>query len=356
MLRGNEKGRLRLCLLCGGQSSEHEVSLLSAGCVLEVIDQEKYEIILVRIEKDGSWVLVQDKPAGPAGVRVHIDIGPDPCIFTDDKKIDVDLIFPLLHGLKGEDGSVQGLFTLAGIPYIGAGILASALGLDKVLMKRIFESHYLPVCTYEVYSCGKLQRELQSVLSKIERHIGYPNFIKPANTGSSVGITKAHNRAELEAALDLAAVYDRKIIVEKALDARELECAVLGNDEPEASVVGEVVPGHEFYDYSAKYEDTGSRIIVPAEIPEELAEEVRSMAQAAFRSIDCAGMARVDFFLERETNRLYINEINTIPGFTPISMYPRLWEASGLDYPALIDELIQLCLERHERPAINPVN
>lgn len=346
MSRGDRDRRLCLCLLCGGQSSEHEVSLSSASCVLEAIDKEKYEVIPVRIEEDGSWVLVPDKPDGPAGARVHVEIGPEPCLFTDDRKIEIDLVFPILHGLNGEDGTIQGLFTLAGIPYVGAGILASALGLDKVLMKRIFERHYLPVCTYEVYERKSLQSEPQAVILRIERHIGYPNFVKPANTGSSIGITKAHNRVELEAALELAAVYDRKIIVEQAVDARELECAVLGNDEPEASVVGEVVPGHEFYDYAAKYKDTGSRTIIPAEIPEEVAEEVRSLALAAFRSIDCAGMARVDFFLERKTDRVYINEINTIPGFTPISMYPRLWGASGLDYPALIDELIRLALDR----------
>jgi D-alanine-D-alanine ligase len=258
----------------------------------------------------------------------------------------VDVVFPVLHGSFGEDGTVQGLLQLADIPCVGGGVLASALGMDKILSKQIFSRHGIPIADFVWFLREEWESSPDKVLKKVRDAIGFPCFVKPANLGSSVGIFKIHNEKELTTAFPEAAKFDRKLLVEKAVDGRELECAVLGNDDPRASVVGEIFPCNEFYDYEAKYL-MDSQILVPADIPESVSEEIRRQAVLAFKAIDCAGMARVDFFLEHNSSQVLINEINTIPGFTPISMYPKLWEASGIPYPDLIDRLIELALERH---------
>jgi D-alanine-D-alanine ligase len=258
----------------------------------------------------------------------------------------LDVIFPVFHGLNGEDGTIQGVLELANIPYVGSGVLGSALGLDKIYMKRAFAAVGLPVVEYVATTRRRFENDPLTFVGEVESRFGYPCFAKFANSGSSVGTSKAHNREELLNGLRLAAGFDRKLLVERGIDARELEVSVLGNDEPDASVVGEVVPAREFYDYEAKYLDEGSRLVIPAEIPADVSEQIRRMAIQAFESVDAAGMARVDFFLERTTNRVYINEVNTIPGFTRISMYPKLWEASGLPYRRLLERLIDLAIER----------
>jgi D-alanine-D-alanine ligase len=260
----------------------------------------------------------------------------------------LDVVFPVFHGINGEDGTIQGVLELANLPYVGAGVLGSALGLDKTYMKRAFAAAGLPVVDYLPTTRRQYERDPDAFIALVEVRIGYPCFTKFANSGSSVGTTKAHNRAELVEGLRLASTFDRKLLVERAVDARELEISVLGNDEPEASVVGEVVPAHEFYDYEAKYLDEGSRLLIPAPVDATVAEEARGMALRAFQAVDAAGMARVDFFMERTTGRLLVNELNTIPGFTRISMYPKLWEASGLPYPKLIERLVELAIERFD--------
>jgi D-alanine-D-alanine ligase len=257
-------------------------------------------------------------------------------------------VFPVLHGPYGEDGTVQGLLELANVPYVGAGVLASAVGMDKATMKLVFSARELPVGDYEVVIKREWRRDERAVMNRIVNRLGFPVFVKPANLGSSVGISKARHATELRAAIELAAAFDRKIVVEAAVPkAREIECAVLGNDEPRASVPGEIIPGREFYDYEAKYLDDSSRTIIPAPLTEAQTSEVRTLAVAAFKAVDCAGMARVDFLLAGDSGVLYLNEVNTIPGFTTISMYSKMWEASGLPYPKLIDRLIELALERH---------
>jgi D-alanine-D-alanine ligase len=258
----------------------------------------------------------------------------------------LDVVFPVFHGLNGEDGTIQGVLELANLPYVGAGVLGSALGLDKIYMKRAFAAAGLPVVDYLPITRRAYEHDPATFIALVEERIGYPSFTKFANSGSSVGTTKAHNRTELVEGLRLASTFDRKLLVERAVDARELEISVLGNDEPEASIVGEVVPAHEFYDYDAKYLDEGSRLLIPAPVDDAVAQQARSMAVRAFQAVDAAGMARVDFFMERTTGRLLLNELNTIPGFTRISMYPKLWEASGLPYPKLIERLVELAIER----------
>jgi len=260
----------------------------------------------------------------------------------------LDVVFPVLHGPYGEDGTVQGLLELANVPYVGAGVLASAVGMDKAVMKLVFAAKGLPICDYEVVLKRDWQRDERAIMSAVVSRLGFPVFVKPANLGSSVGISKAKHAAELRTAITLAAQFDRKVVVEAAVpQAREIECAVLGNDEPEASVPGEIIPSREFYDYEAKYLDEGSRSVIPAALSDALALEIRTMAVAAFKAIDCAGMARVDFLLAGDSGALYLNELNTIPGFTTISMYSKMWAASGISYPELIDRLIALAIERH---------
>jgi D-alanine-D-alanine ligase len=373
--------RIRIGVLYGGRSGEHEVSLASAAAVFANLDRNRYDPVPIRIEKDGRWALADRPPLASSaaevieqsrveaarqirsGREVHLVARPSDETLLSIKRphgpnaesteaqvtgLHVDVIFPVLHGPYGEDGTVQGLLELANVPYVGAGVAASALGMDKALMKVIFSAHGLPGCNWRLVVRSEWERRSDDILTSLERALGYPMFVKPANLGSSVGISKAKDLPGLHEAIELAGSFDRKVVVEAAVpDAREIECAVLGNDTPQASVPGEVVPSREFYDYEAKYLDQGSQTIIPADIPASTADDIRRLAIAAFQAIDCAGMARVDFLLSRTTGEVVINEINTIPGFTTISMYSKMWEASGLSYPALVDRLVELALERH---------
>ena len=357
--------KLRVGILFGGRSAEHEVSLQSARNVIAAADPRKYEIVPIEITKEGRW-RAGVRPELSSGVRhgkrtlsegQEVILAPTPAgtgplvpVEHLDQAHDIgqlDVIFPVLHGTFGEDGTIQGLLELAGIPYVGAGVLGSAVGMDKEVMKRLFRERGLPIVPHLAIRRADIEVAPRKTCLAVEQRFRYPVFIKPANLGSSVGITKAHNRRKLEAGLKTAADYDRKILVEKAIEGRELECSVLGNDDPIASAPGEIIPGREFYDYADKYLENTARLIVPAPLRPAQTREVQRLAVEAFRAIDCAGMARVDFFLEKKTGKIYVNEINTIPGFTAISMYPRMWEASGLSYPRLIDRLIELALERH---------
>ena len=352
-------------ILFGGRSGEHEVSLMSAQGILRAIDKQKYEVMPIGVTKEGRWLAAGDPmsalQSGEADRSDPAALLAEPShrglMRLEEKEPgrgltayevgQVDVVFPVLHGPYGEDGTVQGLLELADIPYVGAGVTASAVGMDKALFKDIMRAHDLPIVPSILIKRRSWDRNPGEVLSRIESEIGYDCFVKPANLGSSVGVSKAHNRSELEDALVEAARYDRKLLVEAAVDAREIEVSVLGNDEPVVSVVGEIVPSNEFYDYAAKYLDGQSELLIPAPIPAETAALIQDLAVAAYQAIDCAGMARADFLLDRQTGGVYINEVNTIPGFTPISMYPKLWEASGISYSELIDRLIELALERH---------
>ena len=385
--------KLRVGVLFGGRSGEHEVSLLSAASVLKAIDKTKYDVVPIGITKEGRWVTAahaerllkgrasdaqRSRPlragdpettsaaavlAKGEGVVVPPMPGKNPSamvpfetsagdLHAAHKPIDVDIIFPVLHGTFGEDGTIQGLLELADIAYVGAGVLGSAAGMDKDVMKRLFRDAGIPIVKHITVLRSAWREEPKKVRQQIEDALKYPVFVKPANLGSSVGISKVHDASELAAAMNEAAQFDRKLIVEQGVGgnkskAREIECSVLGNDKPIASVPGEVVPIKEFYDYNAKYLDEGSKLIIPAELPGKKQAEVRRLAIAAFQAVDCAGLARVDFLMDLRTSKMYVNEINTIPGFTSISMYPKLWEATGISYPELIDRLIQLGLERH---------
>jgi D-alanine-D-alanine ligase len=382
--------KLRVGILFGGRSGEHEVSLLSAASVLEAIPKDKYEVVPIGITKEGKWVsavhaerllrgepsekhLRAGDPEATTGAAVlakgeAVIVPPVPAAADAAQSIvpleierrhpathaiNVDVIFPVLHGTFGEDGTIQGLFELADIAYVGAGVLGSAAGMDKDAMKRLFQAARLPIVKHVTVLRSQWQSDPKRIRREIEAKLKYPLFVKPANLGSSVGISKAHDRRELGPAMDFAAEFDRKIVVEEGVGgakgkARELECSVLGNDRPQASLPGEVVPGAEFYDYNAKYIDEGSQLIIPARLTRAQTKEVQEMAIRAFQAVDCSGLARVDFLMDPgKTAKIYVNEINTMPGFTAISMYPKLWAASGVQYPELIDRLIQLGLERH---------
>jgi D-alanine-D-alanine ligase len=368
-------------VLYGGRSGEHEVSLASAASVFAHLDRSRYEPVPIKIEKDGRWALADKPPATMIagevieqarleaarpvreGREVHFVARPsDETILSIDRTrgrdadvpaaivtgLSLDVIFPMLHGPYGEDGTMQGLLELANIPYVGAGVLASAVGMDKGMMKIAFAGRGLPVCPYRVVLRHEWKGNADRIKGELEKALEYPMFVKPANLGSSVGISKAKNGTDLVAAMDLAGGFDRKIVVEAAVpDAREIECAVLGNDEPEASVPGEIIPSREFYDYESKYLDEGSRSVVPADLPAKTADEVRRLSIEAFKAVDGAGMSRVDFLLSRRDGSLWLNEVNTIPGFTTISMFAKLWAASGVDYRTLLDRLIGLALDRH---------
>lgn len=355
--------KIRVGLVFGGRSGEHEVSLASARSVMANLDSNRYEIVPIGITKSGTW-LVGDEPTrtlvqGMQTTDEHttaVTLTGDPTLrrlipLPGNEPLKengvLDVIFPVLHGTYGEDGTLQGLLEMANVPYVGCGVLGAALGMDKEKMKMVFSSIGLPSVEYVVCRRNEWERSPETVINVIEQSIGYPCFVKPVNLGSSVGINKAHDSMELEHAIVIAASYDRKIIIERGINCRELECAVLGNDEPIVSVVGEVIASGEFYDYNAKYIDGKSQVIIPADVPPAIAEEVRQQAIKAFLALDLSGLARVDFFLERETNKVYINEVNTLPGFTEISMYPKLWAASGLPYTQLLDRLIELAIERH---------
>lgn len=378
--------KLRVGLLFGGRSGEHEVSLTSAASVLKALDPAKYEVVTIGISREGRWlvgsaaekllpgVLENGVPVMPSVDPTTPALIPLPSTGSgtvsgsrtvnspelpvtaarearDRSSMKLDVVFPVLHGTFGEDGTVQGMLELAGIPYVGAGVLGSAAGMDKDVMKRLFRDAGLPVVEWLLVLREDWERNPASIRKLVGAKIRYPLFVKPANLGSSVGISKVRNARALDPAMELAAQYDRKILVEKAVDGREIECAVLGNDHPEASVPGEIIPINEFYDYEAKYIKEGSELIIPARLTRRQAEKVRELAVRAFQAIDCAGMARVDLLLDRRTGKIFVNEINTIPGFTPISMFPKLWEATGIPYPKLIDQLIELALERHRDKA-----
>ncbi|HVB39423.1 MAG TPA: D-alanine--D-alanine ligase family protein [Terriglobales bacterium] len=372
--------KLRVGVVFGGRSGEHEVSLVSAAAVLAALDPKRYEVIPIGITREGRWrlgrsgmlpptVLAQgtalrlqpqplaaDTPAlrtvesAPPALRT-VDSAPPALRAADEHAPRLDVILPILHGPFGEDGSVQGFFELAGVPYAGSGVLGSAVAMDKDVMKRLFREAGLPVGPYCRVLRTEWDRHPQAGVRTIERELRYPLFVKPANLGSSVGISKVHNRGELAPAMALASGYDEKVVVEQGIEGRELECAVLGNDPPLASALGEIIAGREFYDYDAKYSDAGSRTLVPAPVSARVAERVRRLAIRAFQATECRDLARVDFFLEQGTGKVWLNEINSLPGFTPISMFPQLWAASGVGFSELLDRLIGFALERSRRPA-----
>ncbi len=392
--------KLRVGILFGGRSGEHEVSLLSAASVFKAIDQNKYEVVPIGITKEGRWLTASDaerllagkagegaRPtqaspiqaqlragdpeATPAAAVLHngeaVVVPPEPhrsgtgltpfqsdapTRRAADRAINVDIIFPVLHGTFGEDGTIQGLLELADIPYVGAGVLGSAAGMDKDIMKSLFRAAGLPIVKHVTVLRGNWESQPKKIQKLVESTLKYPVFVKPANLGSSVGISKARDRKELGPAIDEAAKFDRKIVIEEGVGgkknkAREIECSVLGNDKPLASVPGEIVPGAEFYDYTAKYLDEGSQLIIPAKLTKAETKRIQELAIGGFRAVDCSGLARVDFLMDPKSRKIYLNEINTMPGFTSISMYPKLWAASGVGYPELIGRLIQLGMERH---------
>jgi D-alanine-D-alanine ligase len=400
--------KIRVGILFGGRSGEHEVSLLSAASVLKAIDKDKYEVVPIGITKEGRWLtpahaerllrgeqLREEIPHEASGRHLRagdpqatpgaavlakgeaVIVPPVPqshglvpfesaalerTTHAAEHSIDVDVIFPVLHGTFGEDGTIQGLLELADIAYVGAGVLGSAAGMDKDVMKKLFAAAGLPIVKHVTILRSHWEESGKAVERDVEARLKYPVFVKPANLGSSVGISKARDRKELGRAIEAAAGYDRKIVIEQAVGgkkhkARELEVSVLGNDGPQASIAGEIVPSAEFYDYNAKYLDEGSELLIPAKIGKRQMKDVQQMAIRAFQAVDCSGLARVDFLMDpgagKKTGKIYVNEINTMPGFTSISMYPKLWAASGLGYPQLIDRLIQLAQERHEEKKKN---
>jgi D-alanine-D-alanine ligase len=344
----------------GGRSGEHDVSLASARAIMAALQKRgRHEVVPVGITREGRWIssgepmneLESRSKYLPDGSGLDVPLSGPPASATEKLPAglgSVDVVFPVLHGPYGEDGTIQGMLELAGIPYVGSGVLGSAAGMDKPTMKKIFAHHGLPQVEWVALTRKQWEKDRENRIQEIESSLGYPCFVKPANLGSSVGIGKAEDEGELANALDAAARFDRRIIVEEGVDAREIEVSVLGNEDPEVSVPGEIVIKKEgFYDYEAKYVEGGMELLAPAPIPEEITEEIRRIARTAYEAIDAAGMARVDFFLERGTERLLLNEINTIPGFTPTSVYAELWATSGLPYEELLDRLIQLALERH---------
>ncbi len=349
--------KLRVGVVFGGRSVEHEVSIASATSILGALDPARYEVVLLGVDHEGRWRLgapgmLPEQVTSAEEVRL-------PAVPNEGRLVSaeggaergrLDVVLPIIHGTGGEDGTLQGFLELADVPFVGAGVLGSAVQMDKEVSKRLLVAAGLPVTPWESVRAPELG-EIDAVVARVEARFAYPVFVKPASLGSSVGIAKAHDRAELVAALRDAARYDRKLLVERAIDAREIEVGVLGNDAPEASVPGEIVPSHEFYDYEAKYVDEGTELMVPAELSAELGERLRALALDAFRALEGEGLARVDFFLERGTDAIWLNEVNSLPGFTEVSMYPRLWAASGLPYPALLDRLIELALERHRARA-----
>jgi D-alanine-D-alanine ligase len=381
--------KLRVGVLFGGRSGEHEVSLLSAASVMQAMDRSKYEVVPIGITKQGMWLtdlhaeklikgefvdgardrsLRAGDPSATSSAAVlakgeAVLVPPVPSAnsivpFETPRNhgaahgIRVDVIFPVLHGTFGEDGTMQGLLELADIAYVGSGVLGSAAGMDKDIMKRLFADSRLPLVKHVTVLRSEWERQPKKVEKAVDSALKYPVFVKPANLGSSVGISKAHDSSELPAAMNEAARFDRKIVIEQGVGgkrnkAREIECAVLGNDQPNASICGEIVPAKEFYDYDAKYIDSGSELVIPARLDHTQVRQIQEMAIRAFQSVECSGLARVDFLMDPVTGHFYVNEVNTMPGFTAISMYPKLWAATGIEYPALIDRLIQLALERH---------
>lgn len=372
--------KLRVGVVFGGRSGEHEVSVRSARAVIDALDARRYEVVPIAITKEGKWLspahatrllpqetrkLVADEVAaeerqpsaliGDPSSNGLVTRGQEDDALTPPQPLDV--VFPVLHGTFGEDGTIQGWLEMVGMPYVGCGVLASSCGMDKVAMKALFREAGLPVCRYSWFLRKDWDEDRSGILRRVAREIGFPSFVKPANLGSSVGISKATDKASLERAIDLAARYDRKIIVEEGLDAREIECAVIGNEKPEASLPGEYVvkdPAAAFLDYTEKYSGTGHvEFVVPAPLPKSVTERVRRLAVSAYKALDCAGLARVDFFLRRDTRELLVNELNTIPGLTDVSGFPKMWEASGVPFTRVLDRLIELALDRHREKARN---
>ena len=344
--------KIRVGVIYGGRSGEHEVSIASAASIFKYLDKSKYEAVPLRIEKDGRWVLSGKVPTAISAADVLKDGHTEALQTVEPVRAvsgsGIDVVFPVLHGPYGEDGTVQGLLELANVPYVGAGVLGSAVGMDKAVMKMLFAARGLPVGPYLAVMRRDWERDATEITRRVGEQLRYPVFVKPANLGSSVGISKAKSDAQLGEAMALALQFDRKIVVEAAIpNAREIECAVLGNDDPQASIPGEIIPSREFYDYEAKYLDEGSRTVIPAPLTSEQTTEIQRLSIEAFKAVDGAGMSRVDFLLERDSGAIYLNEVNTIPGFTTISMYPKMWEASGLSYADLLDRLITLAIERH---------
>jgi D-alanine-D-alanine ligase len=355
-------GKMRLGVFFGGRSGEHEVSLLSARSVINALDTDRYQVIEIGITKQGEWL---SSPEALSAFESGDYSDLDPVLMVPipgnymlylrreaqvlEPYQELDAAFPVLHGTFGEDGTLQGILELAEIPYIGAGVLASSVAMDKGLFKDVMRANEIPVLDWVVITDVAAKRDMDAVLHQVEALGPYPLFSKPANMGSSVGITRCENRSDLTEGIQEAFQYDRRVVVEQGINAREIEISVLGNEDPEASVVGEIVPGDVFYSYRAKYVDDSSELNIPAQIEAEMAQTVQQMAIKAYKAIDCAGMARVDFLLERDSGRLFLNEINTIPGFTKISMYPKLWEASGMPYAILLDRLIELGMARHQQ-------
>jgi D-alanine-D-alanine ligase len=361
--------KLKVALLFGGRSVEHDVSIVSATSILGALDRNRYDVLLVGVDSDGGWHLM-DADAFAAGPHealtevfgqpeVFLPVSAGPNAFRPDANTArsesdpvhrLDLVFPIVHGRGGEDGELQGLLESVGVPYVGSGVLSSAVQMDKDFAKRLLAQAGLPVTPWVTLTAAELARDgLPAAAERAETEVGLPAYVKPANSGSSIGIARAKETAELVAAIADAQRYDRKVIVEAAIDARELEVAVLGNDAPEVSVVGEIRAQQAFYDYDAKYRDESTELVIPADLDADLAETIRQTALEAYRSLGGEGLARVDFLLDRKTHRIYVNELNSLPGFTSVSMYPKLWEATGLPYPQLLDRLIELALERHDQ-------
>lgn len=363
-----EHRKIKVGVIFGGRSGEHEVSLNSAKSVMSALNTDKYEVVPIGIDKNGRWLSGDPMAALSDGS----DSGQTATLLPDPKSgallqvntaesqptslsavTELDVVFPVLHGTYGEDGTVQGLLELASIPYIGAGVVGSAVGMDKAMFKYVMQANNIPILPWLLFNKSDWEKRPFTILDSIEKALTYPVFTKPANLGSSVGIQKCNSRAELEAGMAEAAQYDRRIVVEQGIEVRELEVSVMGNDDPIASVVGEIRPRRDFYDYTAKYlaepgSEEDSELIIPAELPETVSDEIRELAIRAYRAIDCAGLGRVDLLMDKQTGHLYLNEINTIPGFTQISMYPKLWQATGISYTELLDRLIEYAIERHE--------
>ena len=353
--------KIKVGVLFGGKSGEHEVSRASASSIIDGLNKDKYDVIPIYISKEGKWMNPRDSLkllmelkllAKENEKRIKSSINENRLISLpgadeyDEKENFIDIIIPALHGTFGEDGTIQGLLEIYDIPYIGAGVMASAVGMDKSIMKTIFRDYGLPVCNFITIKRKDWEKNKKDNLNLVEKRIGFPLFVKPANLGSSIGITKVYKKKDLENAGDLAVVYDRKIIIEEAINAREIECSVLGNDDPIVSVPGEIIPEGEFYNYYTKYTPGKMKLIVPAPLEDDKTKEIQSYAIKAFKAIDCAGMARVDFLMDKDTNKVYVSEINTIPGFTQTSVYSKLFEASGIKYSDLLDKLIELAFER----------
>ncbi len=341
--------KIRVALIFGGRSAEHEVSLNSASAISKNLDKSKFDVRSIYITKDGRWRPVDSPSTDVKKLRLGKTFAFLPWAMSGlPPAIRADIYFPVLHGPFGEDGTIQGLLEMAGVPFVGAGVLGSALGMDKIATKSVLRDHGLPIVPYEVISEKAWKSGPEDVLRRVQRRFRFPFFVKPSNLGSSVGITKVKGERMTASALRKALRYDDRAIVEKAIIGREIECSVLGNDEPEASVPGQVIPSRDYYDYRDKYIDGKTTFIIPARLPGRVIKEIRRLAVDAFKALSGAGMARVDFFFEEKTGRLYVNELNTIPGFTEISMYPRLWEASGLPFPRLVERLVELGFERFE--------